>query len=656
MEFPAGELRDREAHAIIEGLSLLSVCMTQVVTTPSPSRKQSLADVPAFLIETEPRHAAFVQNISDLLWPRRQPSLHLSSRPGEFWGDVFVSSALPWRKVPVSAALHVSALFVVLAVTRFWPQPARVLSRSTFNSSDVISYTPSEYLPPLDTGAEHPRTAQRGDLAYAPQPIISVPPEADNHTQTIVTPPDVKLKQESPMANVIAWKQVPPAVPIAATENIQSHRASLSPLAAVAPAPEVTRMAARRTAILQASAVAPQPEIQMNHSHRLDAINIGHQQVVAPAPQLPVEERHTSPAIGSLNSVVAAPQPAVNLSTPQRGIALPRSAPVAPAPNMEISAASARRFESGETHAQVVAPAPNVTRWDGPSQKRVALGRTTDVAPPAPSAQSLASKNDNRQLIALNLHPSVQVAPPQGNRRGTFAAAPRGKKDATGVPDDGGSRAIEARANSSANNPINALPSGLHVGAPESAKHAEGTASGDDKNGKSGASDNSKSDEHTLMASVTPPRVSGHRAKEVPEEAASEADRKLFAGRKFYSMAMNFANFNSGGGSWILHFAELKDSPKGDLMAPEVEHQVDPAYPTDLMRHNVHGTVVLSAIVGRDGSVSDVQVVESVDDRLDEYARQALSKWHFRPATKNGNPVALTMIVRVPFRPARGLF
>jgi TonB family protein len=630
--------------------------MTQGVITPSPSQRQSLADAPALLIETEPRHAAFVQNVSDLLWPQRLPSLHLSSRPGEFWPDVFVSSALPWRKIPVSAVLHLSALFLMLAVTRFWPQPAHVLNHSTFNSSDVISYSPSEYLPPLDTGTEHPRSAQRGDPAYAAQPIISVPREANNHTQTIVTPPEVKLRQESPMANVIAWKQLPPAVPIAATENIQSYRASLSPLAAVAPAPEIAQMAARRTTILQSSAVAPQPEIQMNHSHRLDAINIGHQQIVAPAPQLPMEESHTSPAIGSLDSVVAAPQPNVNLSARERGIGLPQAAPVAPAPNVQMSTSSTRRPENGPGRTQVVAPAPNVSRWDGPTQRRVALGRPPEVVPPAPSAQSLASKNDNRQLIALNLHPAMQVAPPQGNRRGTFAATPQGKKDASGAPDGGSSRTVKSQSNSSANNRVNALPSGLHVGVPESTKQAVGMGSGHNQSGNSGYSEASKSDEHPLVASVNPPRVSGHPAKAVPEEAASEADRKLFAGRRFYSMAMNFANLNSGGGSWILHFAELKDSPKGDLMAPEVEHQVDPAYPTDMMRHNVHGTVVLSAIVGRDGSVSDVQVVESVDDRLDEYAREALSKWHFRPATKNGSPVALTMVVRVPFRPARGLF
>jgi len=39
------------------------------------------------------------------------------------------------------------------------------------------------------------------------------------------------------------------------------------------------------------------------------------------------------------------------------------------------------------------------------------------------------------------------------------------------------------------------------------------------------------------------------------------------------------------------------------------------------------------------------------DDRLDEYARMALSRWRFRPATRNGNPVALQAVVMIPFRP-----
>jgi protein TonB len=78
--------------------------------------------------------------------------------------------------------------------------------------------------------------------------------------------------------------------------------------------------------------------------------------------------------------------------------------------------------------------------------------------------------------------------------------------------------------------------------------------------------------------------------------------------------------------------------------------KVDPAYPLELMHHNVQGTVTLYAVIHSDGSVGDVRVLRGVDDRLDEYARAALSGWHFRPATKNGNAVDLKAVVVIPFR------
>jgi TonB family protein len=71
------------------------------------------------------------------------------------------------------------------------------------------------------------------------------------------------------------------------------------------------------------------------------------------------------------------------------------------------------------------------------------------------------------------------------------------------------------------------------------------------------------------------------------------------------------------------------------------------------MRDNVQGTVTVSAVIRRDGSVGDVHVVKSIDERLDLYACNALSKWHFQPALKNGAPVDLRAVVLIPFRPSR---
>jgi protein TonB len=120
-------------------------------------------------------------------------------------------------------------------------------------------------------------------------------------------------------------------------------------------------------------------------------------------------------------------------------------------------------------------------------------------------------------------------------------------------------------------------------------------------------------------------------------------------------MALNSPNLNSAGGSWIFRFAELTAAPKqnGELTAPVALEKVDPAYPADLIHDRVEGVVILHAVIRADGNVGDVQVLEGFDDRLDENARLALLRWHFFPGTKNGNPVDLEAVVRIPFRAHR---
>ena len=122
-------------------------------------------------------------------------------------------------------------------------------------------------------------------------------------------------------------------------------------------------------------------------------------------------------------------------------------------------------------------------------------------------------------------------------------------------------------------------------------------------------------------------------------------------------MALNAPNLSSAGGSWILRFAELdtKGPQVGELTAPVALEKVDPAYPADLMREKIEGTVVLRAVIKADGNVDGVEVLEGFDDRLDENAKRALLRWHFAPATKNGSPVDLEAVVRIPFR-ARRIF
>ena len=90
-----------------------------------------------------------------------------------------------------------------------------------------------------------------------------------------------------------------------------------------------------------------------------------------------------------------------------------------------------------------------------------------------------------------------------------------------------------------------------------------------------------------------------------------------------------------------------------DLYAPAATRKVDPAYPMELMKQNVGGTVIVYAVIHADGSVGSVRVLRSVDERIDRYASEAIAKWQFQPAMKNGSPVDVEATFWIPFRPVK---
>ena len=61
------------------------------------------------------------------------------------------------------------------------------------------------------------------------------------------------------------------------------------------------------------------------------------------------------------------------------------------------------------------------------------------------------------------------------------------------------------------------------------------------------------------------------------------------------------------------------------------------AYPIEALRNREQGTVILRVLVGADGSVLGVEIEKTSGSRsLDRAAREAVAKWRFHPATRNG--------------------
>ncbi len=140
-----------------------------------------------------------------------------------------------------------------------------------------------------------------------------------------------------------------------------------------------------------------------------------------------------------------------------------------------------------------------------------------------------------------------------------------------------------------------------------------------------------------------------------------------FVGRPVYTLAINMPNVTSYRGDWVIQFAEALSedqreqetaeeraarlAKKDDSLTPPYPVlKVDPKYIPDAVREEIEGEVVLYCVIRETGEMTDLALVESLDRRLDASAREALSKWRFEPARKQGLPIAVETLVRIPFR------
>lgn len=89
--------------------------------------------------------------------------------------------------------------------------------------------------------------------------------------------------------------------------------------------------------------------------------------------------------------------------------------------------------------------------------------------------------------------------------------------------------------------------------------------------------------------------------------------------------------------------------PAGGTQPVEV-HRVTPRYPMEARLAGTQGRVVIRAIIRRDGSVDNVQVLADLPHGLGRAAADAVRRWRFRPATYLGEPIDVYYTVTVNFR------
>jgi protein TonB len=86
----------------------------------------------------------------------------------------------------------------------------------------------------------------------------------------------------------------------------------------------------------------------------------------------------------------------------------------------------------------------------------------------------------------------------------------------------------------------------------------------------------------------------------------------------------------------------------GNVQQAAIVHQMQPVYPQIAKTAHIQGTVILHAIIAKDGTVQELQYV-SGPPLLMRNAMDAVRQWRYRPTLLNGEPVEVDTTISVIF-------
>ncbi len=566
--------------------------------TPRTSETSGAFGTPRFDVRWERRGLNFRESFRAAFFgPSAAPGFdpadsffRLRAAPGRAWS---------WQ-VAGSVVCHVLLVIVALAISRI-PEPKAQLSLPQIEitwygpATDVAPVVapkppkPKERQPePKPKFAPQPRILAR---AYNPKITVIFRPPRPSNTRQVLIEPDAPPKMPSALPalpNIITW-------------------------AAQAPV---------------------RPEIEVN------------------ARALVARRRATEAAMRA---------PRIVYATPPEGpldIAANPDAKITPPLAIEPSAIHAVRSASRRI---AEAPAPTIGGVaPGAQASELTSAANPEIAPPVTAANAIRAARSRREtqsvaapqvamqaqrLVALSLAPGHSILPP-GNASAPISIGPHvGRVVSAKAPELSPSGAPSA---SGAGVAAAAGPAGLFIENESRIPAPPASPAAPPRTAKTAAL--------PKIAPVAPAstrELVRARTAILPKHAAKQTLAQSVLGPwRVHTLLMNMPNLTSATGSWVLNFVQplyQKMQKNNDLIAPLPIHSVDPEYPPVEIEQGVEGEVVLFAVIGADGRVSRIRVIEGLDAVLDKNAETAFSQWRFEPALRNYQPVSLRVLVHVPF-------
>ena len=89
---------------------------------------------------------------------------------------------------------------------------------------------------------------------------------------------------------------------------------------------------------------------------------------------------------------------------------------------------------------------------------------------------------------------------------------------------------------------------------------------------------------------------------------------------------------------------------RAGIKPPVIVYKLEPEYSEMARKARVQGTVCVEAVIDDKGQVRSMRIRDGLGYGLDEQALEAVRQWRFRPATRDGKPVAIVGAFYLTFR------
>jgi hypothetical protein len=121
-----------------------------------------------------------------------------------------------------------------------------------------------------------------------------------------------------------------------------------------------------------------------------------------------------------------------------------------------------------------------------------------------------------------------------------------------------------------------------------------------------------------------------------------------FAGRNVYTIVIPIENLAAYEGDWIMWFAEGGPRVAGTplVRAPLPFRKLERV---DLPPRTIVRRMQIAATIAEDGRLTAVLVLTASEAAVKDAVVEDMTSWEFKPATRNGTPVAVEAVFEIPF-------